>query len=355
MATLYLTEPRSLVKKDGDTLVVRIPEDKERGTQKRKVRVPLIKVTQVVVYGDVTLTSPALAALLEQKTDICFCSRYGRFRGRLSPQLSKNSLVRLEQHRAHDDPVRAFTLAQAFVRGKLANMRAMLLRANRKRDDAEIARAIGSLTGVLDQVGKMDPQAASSPPDPSRPQAESAIGALLGLEGAGTSFYFGVFGRLLKGNWEFKRRQRRPPRDPVNALLSFGYVLLMNQVASAISIVGLDPYVGFLHSSQYGKPALALDVMEPFRPLIVDSVVLTLLNNGMLTEHDFDEQLGAWRLTDEGRRVFLTKFEERLDTAIQHPVFGYKASYRRSLELEVRLASKWLLGEIPRFKPFVVR
>ena len=129
----------------------------------------------------------------------------------------------------------------------------------------------------------------------------------------------------------------------------------MNQVASAVSVVGLDPYVGFLHSSQFGKPALALDVMEPFRPLVVDSVVLTLLNNGMLKRKDFEEELGAWRLTERGRRVFLTKFEERLDTEIKHPVFGHRATYRRCLELEVRLVAKWLTGEIPRYKPFVVR
>jgi len=355
MATLYLTEPRSLVKKDGGTLVVHIPADKEQSTPKRKVRVPLIKVDQVIVYGDVTLTSPALAALLEQRADVCFCSYYGRFRGRLAPPLGKNSLIRLEQHQAHNDPLRATTLARAFVRGKLANMRAMLLRANRKRDDSAIAKAVASLKGVLDQVDGLDLDRAAPPPDPSHPQADTVHGTLLGFEGSGTAFYFGVFGRLLKGDWNFTRRQRRPPRDPVNALLSFGYVLLMNQVASAISIVGLDPYVGFLHSSQFGKPALALDVMEPFRPLVVDSVVMTLLNNRMLSERDFQEDLGAWRLTDQGRRTFLTKFEERLDTAIRHPVFGYKATYRRCLELEVRLVAKWLTGEIRKFKPFVVR
>jgi CRISPR-associated protein Cas1 len=355
MATLYLTEPRSLVRKDGDTLVVHIPEDKERSTPKRKVRVPLVKVTQVVVYGDVTLTSPALAALLAQRADVCFCSAYGRFRGRLAPPLGKNSLIRLEQHHAHGDAGRAFTLARAFVRGKLANMRAMLLRANRKRDDPAIAQAAASLKRVLDQVDGLDPGEAAPPPDPSRPQEGTVQGTLLGLEGSGTAFYFGTFGRLLKGDWGFERRQRRPPRDPVNALLSYGYVLLMNQVASAVSLVGLDPYVGFLHSSQFGKPALALDVMEPFRPLVVDSAVLTLLNNRMLAQRDFREELGAWRLTDQGRRTFLTRFEERLDTPIQHPVFGYKATYRRSLELEVRLVAKWLTGEIRHFRPFVVR
>ncbi|RMF37705.1 MAG: type I-D CRISPR-associated endonuclease Cas1 [Chloroflexi bacterium] len=355
MATLYLTEPRSLVKKDGDTLVVQIPENKERGTPKRKVRVPLIKVTQVVVYGDVTITSPALAALLEQRVDVCFCSYYGRFRGRLAPPMGKNSLIRLEQHRAHNDPVRSFTLARAFVRGKLANMRAMLMRANRKRKDPAITQAVNSLKKVLKQVEALEPEEAMEPKNPSRPQADTLHGTLLGLEGSGTAFYYGVFGRLLKGDWGFTRRQRRPPKDPINALLSFGYVLLMNQVASAVSIVGLDPYVGFLHSSQFGKPALALDVMEAFRPLVVDSVVMTLINNGMLNRRDFQEELGAWRLTEKGRRTFLTKFEERLETEIKHPVFGYRATYRRCLELEVRLVAKWLTGEIRQFRPFVVR
>ena len=355
MATLYLTEPRSLVKKDGETLLVQIPEDR-KGTPKRQVRVPLIKVSQVVVYGDVTLTSPALTALLEQRADVCFCSAHGRFYGRLAGPLGKNSLVRLEQHRAHNDPGRCLALAAAFVGGKLANMRAMLMRANRKREDAAIAAAVESLGGVLEQVEALGCGAdAVAPADPSRPQAGTALGTLQGLEGSGTAFYFGVFGRLLNGDWGFERRQRRPPRDPVNALLSFGYVLLANQVASAVSVVGLDPYVGFLHSSQFGKPALALDVMEVFRPLVVDSVVLTVLNNGMLSRQDFQAELGAWRLTEQGRRTFLTKFEERLDTLIAHPVFGYKATYRRCLELEVRLVAKALMGEIARYRPFVVR
>jgi CRISP-associated protein Cas1 len=355
MATLYLTEPHALVRKDGDTLTVHIPEDKERAREKRQVRVPLMKVTQAVVCGDVTLTSPALVALLEQGADICFCSAYGKFLGRLAPPLGKNSLIRLEQHRAHGDSVRTLTLARAFVVGKLANMRAMLLRANRKREDAGIGEAAAALEKVLGQAEALQPQEATAPADPAHPQTDSLLGTLLGLEGAGSAFYFGVFRRLLKEDWGFERRQRRPPRDPVNALLSFGYVLLTNQVASAVSVVGLDPYVGFLHSSQFGKPALALDVMETFRPLIVDSTVLTLLNNGMLARRDVQEEMGAWTLTDTGRRTFLTKFEERLDTEIQHPVFGYKATYRRCLELEVRLVAKWLTGEIPTYRPFVVR
>jgi CRISPR-associated protein Cas1 len=355
VTTLYVTERRSLVRKSGDTLEVHVPEDEERGTKKRTVRVPLIKVTQVVIYGDATLTSPAMMALLDQKADICFCSYYGRFRGRLAPPMGKNSLIRLEQHRAHNDPVRAFQLAKRFVYGKLANTRTLLLRSNRKLEDLQIAKAATSIKGVMEQVEGLEQAAGVSTADPCDPQAGTAYGTLLGLEGAGSAFYFGVFERLLKHGWTFPGRSKRPPRDPVNALLSFAYVLLTNQVASAVSIVGLDPYVGYLHSSQFGKPALALDVVEPFRPVVADSVVLTLLNNRMLTEGDFEETLGAWRLSDEGRRTFLTKFEERLNTEITHPTFDYRTTYRRCLELEVRLAAKWLSGEIDIFEPFMVR
>ncbi|MBX7237247.1 MAG: type I-D CRISPR-associated endonuclease Cas1d [Caldilineales bacterium] len=354
MATLYLTEAHASVHKDGDTLKVFIPEEKGTNTPKRTVTIPLIKVTQVVVYGDVTLTSPAMMALLDQGVDICFCSYYGQFKGRLAPPFGKNSLIRLQQHAAHNDPARSLLLAKTFVKGKLVNMRAMLMRANRKRGEEAIGAAVETLKGVIEKVEKLD-AAGASVPDPAHPQSESRYGALLGLEGAGAAAYFGVFGSLLPGEWGFERRVRRPPRDPVNALLSYGYVLLMNQVSSAISIVGLDPYVGYLHSSQFGKPALALDVMEAFRPLVVDSTVLTLLNNGMLERKDFVEELGAWSLTEKGRRTFLQKFEERLDTEIVHPVFEYRATYRRCLELEVRLVAKWLTGEIPVLRPFVVR
>jgi len=355
MTTLYVTERRSLVKKDGDTLLVHIPEDKHAGTPRRKIRVPLIKVTQAVIYGDATLTGPAIAALLKQNVDICFCSHYGRFLGRLAPEMGKNSLLRLAQHRAHGDLRLAFRLGKKFVTGKLTNMRTLLLRSNRKREDPELAAAAESVKGVLGQVAELALAPGEPNPDPSDPQAGSTYGTLLGLEGAATAFYFGAFERMLTGEWRFAGRSKRPPRDPVNALLSFGYVLLTNQASSAVSIVGLDPYVGYLHSSQYGKPALALDVIEPFRPVVVDSIVLTLLNNRMLTKADFEERFGAWRLSDDGRRTFLSKFEERLNTEIRHPTFGYKASYRRCLELEVRLVAKWLTGEIDDFAPLMVR
>ena len=160
---------------------------------------------------------------------------------------------------------------------------------------------------------------------------------------------------MLKHDLGFNGRKRRPPTDPVNALLSFGYTLLMNHVLSAVQIVGFDPYIGYLHSKGYGKPSLALDLMEEMRTPVVDSVVLTVINKQIIGLHHFDEQFGVYKLTTSGRKRFLQQFEQRLNTEIQHPVFGYKATYRRSLELQARLLGKYLTEEIPTYRPFQIR
>jgi CRISPR-associated protein Cas1 len=180
---------------------------------------------------------------------------------------------------------------------------------------------------------------------------------ILGMEGAGSAVYFQRFGKLIIDQklWPFANRIKRPPTDPVNSLLSFGYSLLTNQVASALQLVGFDHFVGYLHSSFYGRPSFALDLIEEFRPVIVDSVVLTLLNNRMLTPGDFVVELGAYRIKQERRKVFFTKFEERLNEEVIHPIFGYKATYRRCIELQARLVAKCLTGEIDEYPPFFIK
>lgn len=319
------------------------------------MRVPLIKVDQVVVHGNSTLTAPAIGALLQQRVEVCFLGEHGDYRGRLSPAAGNNVAIRLEQFRVHDAPVRAFPLAQAFVLGKLANLRTQVLRANRRRGAAEMADAAERIRAAMDAASALRREPDDAVPDPAAPQRDSVEGRLLGCEGAGSAAYFGVFAHMLADGWAFAGRVKRPPTDPVNALLSYGYVLLMHQVASAAHIAGLDPQVGFLHSARFGKPALALDLMEEFRPVVVDSTVVTIINNGMLDPKDFIEEHGAFRLTDSGRKIFLTKLEERLQTEVQHPVFGYRASYRRCLELQARLLAKALVGEIPQYVAFRVR
>ncbi|MEZ4705940.1 MAG: type I-D CRISPR-associated endonuclease Cas1d [Caldilineaceae bacterium] len=358
MTTLYLTEPRSIVSKDGDTLIVKIPANKETGAEKRSVRVPMMKVDQVVVLGDSTVTTPALLALLDQNVDVCFCNYWGAFRGRLAPSLTKNVFARVAQFRAHEAYRRRVALAARFVRGKLHNQRTLLLRSNRTLDDVETSQAIAdaaqSLGELIGQVDRLEVEE-DGPLDPSRPQMQSALGALHGMEGAGAALFFQSFRLLLKQDLGFQKRTRRPPTDPVNALLSFGYTLLMNHALSAAQMVGFDPYIGFLHSEGYGKPALALDLMEEMRTPIVDSVVLTVINKQILQPKHFEEQLGAWQLTPAGRKLFLQQFEARLNTEIQHPVFNYKATYRRCLELQARLLVKFLTGEIPDYRPFQTR
>jgi CRISPR-associated protein Cas1 len=358
MTTLYLTEPYSVVRKDGDSLLVSIPANEKAGTEKRSVRVPLIKVEQVVVMGDSTVTTPALLALLEQNAEVCFCDFWGRFQGRLTPEVSKNVFVRTAQYRAHNDYRQRVQLAARFVRGKLHNERTLLLRSARSSDDterrasvSEAADTIGRLIGEVDRLRCEE----DGPPDPRHPQAQSALGALQGFEGAGAASYFGGLRRLFKQELGFDGRHRRPPTDPINALLSFGYVLLMNHVLSAVQIAGFDPYIGYLHSEGYGKPALALDLMEEMRTPIVDSVVLTVINKQILGAQHFEGEMGVYQLTATGRKQFLQQFEQRLNTEVQHPVFEYKATYRRCLELQARLLAKYLLGETPVYRPFQVR
>lgn len=374
MPTLYLTEDFSIVKRDSeDCLLVQYAEQKtldEAGKNvvvnpARKQRIPLNKVDDVVVMGNVTLTAPALYLLLEKNIEINFLNGLGQFKGRLSPSLSKNSLLRMAQHRTHYDLYKRADLARRFVVGKLSNQRTLLQRYNRKQADLQFTAEIETIATLIHKLGdKTTILAEITKSEAAIPLANgdqrisgSPLETILGLEGAGSAAYFRCFGRLIadERTWPFVRRVKRPATDPVNALLSYGYSLLTNQVASAVQTVGFDHYIGYLHSSVYGRPALALDLMEEFRPLVVDSVVLTLLNNRMLTPTDFTAELGSYRLKKEPRKLFLTRFEERLNEEIMHPVFGYKAKYRRCIELQARLVAKYLTGEIAEYPPFVAR
>ncbi len=365
MPTLYLTEDYTLVRRDGeDSLLVQVPEKQGKNgivhSPARKERIPLIKIDEVVVLGEVTLTASAVHLLLERDVEITFLSHYGQFKGRLSPPFSKNAVLRMAQYRVHQDMTKRCELARRFVIGKLTNQRTMLQRYNRRQADAEMSQAIEQMATLLRQLSALSleriPIAHKLASGDNR-IAGTALETILGMEGAGSAAYFRCFGKLLSDprQWPFPGRVKRPPTDPVNALLSFGYSLLTNKVASAVQLVGFDHFVGYLHSSFYGRPALALDLVEEFRPIIVDSVVLTLLNKRILTLNDFVVELGAYRLKDERRKVFFTHFEERLNEEILHPLFGYSVTYRRCLELQARLLGKVITGEINNYPPLLVK
>jgi CRISPR-associated protein Cas1 len=347
MATLYLTEQYTLVKVEGEALRVQ----PSGGRPGQVVRVPINKVEQVMVLGEVTLTTPALHALLERRIPVHYLTARGRSCGALLADYGKNSGVRLAQYALCRDPARSFAVARACVAGKLLNMRTLLLRYARGREDDEAERLHESAQTIRRCLRELTRLAA--PLDTS--DRMHGLGSLLGLEGSGSAAYYGVFGQLLKGGWSFPGRVKRPPTDPVNALLSFGYTLLTNQVVSLVYAVGLEPGLGVMHQPGFGKPALALDIVECFRPIIVDSVVLTMINTGQLGANDFVDELGAIRLKDGARRSFIEKFEARLSESVQHPLFGYKTSYRRCIELQARLFAKHAQGEIERYMPFVVR
>ena len=364
MPTLYLTEEYALVRRDSeDCLLVQIPEKKGEGgsiiSQAYKKRIPLHKVDDVVVMGEITMTVSAIYLLLEKHIEIHFLNTFGQFKGCLSPPLAKNSLLRMAQHRAHNDLSKRCELARRFVIGKLSNQRTMLQRYNRRQPDTQLSQEIDQVGNLIHSLTELHIQieAIQQLATGDNGISGTSLETILGLEGAGSAAYFRCFGKLLtdQEQWTFAGRVKRPPTDPVNALLSYGYSLLTGQVGSALQIVGFDQFVGYLHSSTYGRPALALDLMEEFRPLIVDSVVLTLLNNRMLTSNDFIVELGAYRLKKEPRKVFLTRFEERLNEEVTHPVFGYKVKYRRCIELQARLIAKFLTGEIAEYPPFTSR
>jgi CRISP-associated protein Cas1 len=364
MPTLYLTEEYALVRRDSeDTLLVQIPERRAKdgvpAAPARKEHIPLIKIDEVVVVGEITLTASAIHLLLERDIEITFLGYYGQFKGRLSPPFSKNAILRMAQYRAHQDMSTRCELARRFVIGKLSNQRQRLQRFSRTHQDAEVRTVVDQMGNLIGQLAALSIHTSSA----MKPIGggdnrirTTSLETILGMEGAGSAAYFRCFGKLLtdQKQWPFPGRVKRPPTDPVNALLSFGYSLLTNKVASAVQLVGFDHFVGYLHSSFYGQPSLALDLMEEFRPVIVDSVVLTLLNNRMITRNDFVVELDAYRLKDERRTVFFTKFEERLNEEVNHPIFGYKVTYRRCIELQARLLAKSIIGEIEEYPPFIV-
>lgn len=332
MSTLYITQQDTVLRKVDERLKV-------TSNGQMLLDIPLIKVSQVIMFGRVTVTSATVATLMEHSIGLCYLSEHGRYIGRLEPQFSKNSLLRVEQWRAAFDEQRKLNIARQCVLGKLANMRVMLLRANREQECPELRSAIDRL--------KEAERAA---------EVCRELDILRGHEGEGSAAYFGVFGHLIKQGLIFAGRVRRPPTDPVNAMLSFGYTLLHNDLHSACNVVGFDPYVGYLHADRYGRANLALDLMEEFRPIVVDSVVLTCVNKRIIQQEDFVVELGgAHRLSDQARRRFLLQYEERKNTEFKHPVFGYRVTYQRCFELQARLLAKFLQGELAVYPPLTTK
>ena len=336
---LYVDEQGCAIKKTGQRLLVVKENDVLRD-------IPLIHLGQVVISGNVNLTTPAMQTLLHEGIPVVFLSAYGRYHGALTPQVSRNSLLRTAQHRVAINETRCLALSKAFVHGKLVNMRTMLQRRKWQSPDSADA-ALEPLIANIKSIQAME----------KRIHMAKELPELLGIEGNASAAYFSAFNFMLKSKmgFDFQRRSRRPPADATNALLSFAYSLLTADLISAIQTVGLDPYIGFFHQLKYGKPCLALDLMEEFRPILADSVVITLINNRRIKPTDFTQSHGGWYLKDNSRKVFYAAYETRKNETITHPVFKYKLTFRRAMELQVRLLAKYLTGEIEAYTPLTIR
>jgi CRISPR-associated protein Cas1 len=336
-AVLYVQEPGSHVGKRSEHLIVR--KDGQELT-----RVPMHAVRQVVVFGNVQVSTQALQTLAANDIPVVYLTGHGRFLGTFAPAVPKNVGLREAQFRLFADAGECLALSKAVVRAKLTNQRALLMRS--LRGDGERGSDEPAARGLAEVLRRLDDAA--------------SLETVLGLEGQGAALYFGEFGRFLRTQppgrgFDFTVRNRRPPRDPVNSLLSFAYALLTKDCFAAVCTVGFDPYKGFFHSNRHGKPSLALDLLEEFRPVIADSVVLTLLNNEMLTPDDFLVWREACQLTEAGRKKFFAAYEQRKATVITHPLYGYRMSYARMLEVQARMLSHYVRGTVPAYTGFTVR
>ena len=334
MGTVYITQSDAFIGKTDERLHVRFEK-------KTILEVPLIKVDGIVVLGRATVSPATISELLERHIPLTFLTETGRYLGRLEPEVTKNIFIRKAQWLAAGESARAIHVVKGFVRGKLKNYRNFLIRRQRECPGLDLSTNVTRLEQAIAPIDTTE-----------------SINSLRGLEGAGSAAYFGCFNQLIRATeFTFTSRIRRPPTDPVNSLLSFGYSLLRHDVQGAINVVGFDPYLGYLHCERYGRPSLALDLMEEFRPLVVDAVVLSALNKRSLAPTDFvtEPLSGAVSLTSEGRKTFLRLYAQKKQSEFKHPVLGRKCSYQEAFELQARLLAKYLMGETEKYPPLVLK
>ena len=329
---LYIQEQGARVGKRGQVLVI-TKRDEELG------RARLKDVSQLVLCGNISVTAPTIQLLCEAEIPIVHLSRGHWFYGVTHGITLRNAYDRAAQFRAATDESRCLALAKAVVFAKGQNQRTLLQRNANPRPETE-------LTEMLTLLRKVE-----HAPDTA---------ALLGLEGGIAGKYFSRLGDLFRprdfdAQWDFTARNRRPPRDPVNAMLSFGYALLSKECTVALLAEGLDPWWGLFHQPRHGRPALALDLMEEFRPMVVDSAVLTAINTGMVRERDFVRSKAACVLNDRGRKAFIRAYEARLDQLVTHPIFDYRCSWRAVIRLQARILSRWLRGDVPDYIGMITR
>ena len=343
---LYLQTQGAMLGKSGDRLTVKLKD--ELLAERR-----LMDVSQVCLYGSVLVSAQALRELTVRGIPVCHFSYGGWFHALTAGFVHNNVQLRIRQFAVAADPQQSLRLARWFIAGKIRNARTLLRRHLSDGGVSEAAELVEAAVVPADRRPVLEQL------QDYRRRVEQAGSAetLLGLEGLAAKAYFQHFFGLLRGRFEFDvaGRNRRPPRDPVNAVLSFMYSLLVKELTVVLQSVGFDPLLGFLHRPRFGRPGLALDVAEEYRPLIADSATLMAFNNGELGEGSFLERAGAVVLTEGGRKSVIAAFERRMSQEVTHPIFGYRVSYRRILEVQARLLARAVVGELPEYVPFCTR
>ena len=335
--TLFVTSEDIYLSLDGENVVA------SRGKQEA-ARYPLHTLAGIVSFSYAGASPALMGACAKRDISLAFWTPRGRFLARVTGESSGNVLLRRTQYRVADDPGPCCRIARSMVFGKVYNARWSIERTRRDHklrvDDAALAAASAQMKGLLPQVA-----------------AETVLESLRGLEGAGATVYFGVFNHLILGEkplFAFQARSRRPPLDPVNALLSFAYSLLVRDCASALESVGLDSYVGFLHRDRPGRTSLALDLMEELRPCLADRFVLTLVNNRAVGKQDFDfRENSTVFLNDSGRRTFLHHWQERKRETITHPYLKEKIPWGLAPYVQALLLARHLRGDLDGYPPFL--
>ncbi len=325
MSVLYVTQPDAVLSKTYEAFTVALKQD--NGGWKKQA-IPAQTVEQVVLMGNPQVTGDAFVYALELGMPIHYLSSFGKYLGSALPGHSRNGALRLAQYALYHDTARRLDLVKAIVTAKIHNQRTVLYRHGHIDNPLKLRKKLVQDQTTLDQVR--------------------------GIEGLAARDYFAGWAAMLDKPWRFSGRNRRPPTDPVNSLLSFAYALLRSQVTASVHLAGLDPYIGYLHEVHHGQPSLVLDLMEEFRPLVADNLVLSMINNRQIKPTDFNHSLGAYTLTDATRKIFLQAFDRKMNDEFKHPVFEYRCTYRRAIELQARLLSRHLQEGIP-YKPLILR
>ncbi len=328
MATLYVTEQGAkLVRESRRLLVV--------NNDVVIFDIPIIKLRRVLIFGYAQITTQALELLLNEGIPTIFLSMSGRLKGTLEPIRSKNIPLRIAQYGKSRDSQFCLNIAKVIIQGKIRNQIRLIQRFAHNHPDIDFTIIQRDLKGIIHQIPN-----------------KTTIGGLLGLEGRATANYFEALRLVLKRS-DFQKRQRRPPPDPVNSLLSFGYTLIVQEYLSAVVAVGMDPYVGFLHQLSYGRPSLALDLCEGLRHPIVDMMVADLINRSIIKDEDFTGEEGGFILKPEARKKFFTRYERRLTVLFKHPQTGQKTNVRQVIYEQAIRMSRAIMSETD-YEPFFI-